>query len=365
MIAIRRYRLHLIFGLIYVVLSAYSMLYFLHGSNLGDVFYRTQFEATYEGTAWKPFVYRVLIPKATWLIVETTPASWQESINRALYDIKFNPAFSGIRNSLPWLADVYPDPQRIYPRAVMTLLIYGCLWGYIWAIYRLAQAAFPDNRAIHFFAPIFGMLVIPSFSWPFCYVYDIPVLFLSTACYYCIITGKIKPYVVFFTLATLNKESALFIALLFSVWFFRRMNSRQYAMAIATQCVIYVTIKIVLTMSFIPNPGWFLERHVADVLTNDLFSRSGYQRILVIAGLWFLLTFRWQDKPLFLKQLFWMMPIFYLCYILFGMPGEYRAFFDILPLAVLLGTHTLVAATGIADSPSFNPMEKKPHAPMD
>ena len=353
-------RLTLIFGAIYAVMSIFVMLHFLHGSNLGDVFYRTKFEAMYNGTAWKPFVYRILIPKTTRAIVEATPPDWYKAINDSLYGIKFNPAFDGVRDLFPWLKNVYPDPARIYPRAVMTLLIYACLWGYIWALYRLAGAVFPGNAAIRLFAPVFGLLIIPSFSWQFEYVYDIPVLFLSTLCYYFMATNRMKPYLVAFAFAVLNKESAVFILLFFTFWFFNRLDHRRFVTLWSAQCLIYALIKITLTINYLPNAGWLLEHNVTWVLTSDLFSRSGYLRILVICLGFFLLTFRWQEKPLFLKYVFWIMPFFYAAYMLFGVPGEYRVFLDMMPLLTLLGVHTLIEGTGIANSPVYlNAPEKR------
>lgn len=357
--ALVTYRLKIIFGAVYVFLSIFTMLHFLHGSNLGDVFYRTQFEAMYSGTAWKPFVYRVLIPKTTRAIVEATPQGWQQGINDSLYSIKFNPAFDGIRSLFPWLKDVYPDPNRIYPRAVMTLLIYGCLWGYIWAMYQFAGAMFPGNTAVQLFTPIFGMLIIPSFSWQFEYVYDIPVLFLSTTCYYLMATNRFKPYIIFFTLAVLNKESSVYILLLFGLWFFNRLDHKRFVILWTAQCLIYALIKATVTMIYLRNPGWYLEHNVTWVMTSDLFSRSGYTRILMIALTFFLLTFRWQEKPLFLKYIFWVAPFFYAAYVMFGVPGEYRVFFDMLPPMILLGVHTLIDSTGIAHSPVFANVNKK------
>jgi hypothetical protein len=350
---IKRRYISILFAAVYALMSIFVMLHFLHSSLLGDVFYRTQFEQMVNGTAWKPFVYRILIPKATQAITKATPEAWQNDINQNLQDLKFDQRLDSIRKAMPKLANAYPMSQQLYPRAVATLLIYACLWGYIWAMYRLAGSLFPGERAVQLFAPIFGMLLIPSFSWQFLYVYDIPVLFLSTACYYCMAERKIRAYLVFFTLACLNKESAIIILIFFTLWFYHRLPARHFVTLWAAQCLVYAIIKVGLTFTYYYNAGWFLENNIAQVLGRDLFSRSGYTRILTISIICFLLTFRWPEKPLFLKYVFVLLPCMYVAYVLFGYPGEYRVFFDILPLMALLGTHTLIAGTGISQSPVF------------
>lgn len=355
-------RILLIFGAIYVAMSLFTMLHFLQSSRLGDVFYRTQFEPMYHGTAWKPFVYRVLIPKTTRAIVEATPGEWQQSINDSLYGLKTAPWLSDVRKVMPWLADVYPHKDRIYPRAVATLLIYASLWGFIWAIWRLAALAFPASPAIKWFAPIFGMLLIPSFSWQYLYVYDIPVLFLSTACYYFLLAGKFKHYLICFLLAVLNKESSIFIFLLFTFWGYHRLSATKYASLWTAQCLIYVVIKVALALTYMHNAGWLLEDNLGWVWNRDLLSRSGYHRIFVIAAMFFLFTYRWQEKPVFLKYVFFVLPFFFTAYLFYGYPGEYRVFFDIMPLLLLLAVHTLIDGTGIGRSPFFR--EGENHARM-
>jgi hypothetical protein len=75
-----------------------------------------------------------------------------------------------------------------------------------------------------------------------------------------------------------------------------------------------------------------------------------------IAVLFFLMTYRWQEKPAFLKTGLWLLPLVYMAYVMHGNPGEYRVFFDVLPLIILLATHTLTQAAGFARLPFFQPV---------
>jgi len=344
-----RHKLLIVFSGVYFLFSIYVMLHLLRNSYLGDAFYRTNYDAMLAGTAWKPFVYRILLPKLTVAIANITPFEWQESI--AMMFRSFLSDNDLIRRAVPWLVGVYRDST--YPRMITTLLIYGCLWGYIAMMYLLGRHLFPKELAIRLFAPIFGMLLVPAFSWQWSYIYDIPVLFLSSACFYAMLTRSFNLYILTFFLACLNKETALFIISFFALWFYKRMDTKQYAMLVALQCFIYLCLRLLLFYLFMHNAGFHLENNLFKVVTRDLMAKSQYFRILSISMMFFLLTFKWREKPLFLKKAFWVLSYMYVAYLLFGYPGEYRVFFDIMPLLSLLATHTLISGTEIAKSPVF------------
>lgn len=354
-----RHKLLIVFGAVYFLFSIYVMLHLLYNSHLGDVFYRTRFDAMLAGTAWKPFVYRILIPKLTVAISNATPFEWQEFIGMAFRSFLADTPF--VERVLPWLKELYLD--NTYPRMVASLLIYASLWGYIVALYLLSKQLFPKEYAITLFAPVFGMLVLPAFSWQWSYIYDIPVLFLSTACFYAMITRSFNLYIVFFFLACLNKESALFIIGFFALWFYKRIDGKQYAMLMLLQCFIYLCIRLLLFYLFMQNVGFHLEDNLYKVITRDLLSRSQYFRAIAICMMFFILTFRWQAKPAFLKKGLWVLSYMYIAYVLYGYPGEYRVFFDIMPLLVLLATHTLISGTDISKSPVFSREKERLPAP--
>lgn len=348
-----KHRLFLIFGAIYVALSIFALSHFLRSSLLGDYYYRATFEATYQDKAWKPFVYRILIPTVAKAIVDATPESLEKSINKAVEDFKRNPDFRVVKKFLPKLSRLFPKPDRNYPRLVTIILIYACIWGYIAMMHKLGMHLFPGTSGVGWFAPIFGVLAISSFSLPQQYLYDIPVLFLSAACYYFMAARNFKLYMLFFVLACLNKETSIFILIFFTLWFYSRLDAKPYAALWSLQCFLYMLIKLVLTFAYWHNPGVFLEDGLGRVLAEDVFTRANLYRILTIAMLFFLLAYRWAEKTDFLKMGLLVMPFVYFSYLLYGWPGEYRVFFDVMPLAVLLITHTLIEGTGVGGSPTF------------
>jgi hypothetical protein len=346
--------LDIVFVSIYVLLSFYAMLHFMEASYLGERYFMTAFQGMYEGTAVKPFVYRQLVPSLTRAIVWITPQAVVDAINITITDLQWYYESTKLPTALTFILGAFPKTASHYPRLVTAILIYGFLWGYIWAFRRLATQIFPDNLAIIYLAPVFGILVISSFSYPFQYIYDIAVLFLSTACYYCLAARKWKTYLFFFILACFNKETAIFIFIFSVIWGFFHMERKTYVNLLVLQYIIYALVRLFLLNEYADNDGQYLKNHLFRTLPGDVMTASKYDRILTLSFIFLMLTYQWQNKPAFLKCGLWLLPLVYVAYVIFGIPGEYRVFFDVLPLFVLLGVHTLVAASGLDRAPLFS-----------
>ncbi len=353
----RRYRLVLIFGCIYLLMSGFVMTHSVVNSiRFGDGFMRLDYDAMLNGTAWRPFAYRILIPRMTTFIRDITPLTTRQELrNSFMESLEAN---SFMKRYLPQFKDAFEGAT--FEKMVTTALNYGFLLGFIWMMFLLGRELFPDDPAIRWFAPIFGMWLVPSFSWQWTYIYDIPLLCLSAACFYCILKEKYYALLVLFTLATLNRESSIFILCFFLLWSLRRRPTLNDITLLLMMAAIYALIKVSLYYAYANNVGWVLEDNVSRIMSRDIFSKSGYFRMLVMALIFFLLTFRWMEKPAFLRVGLLLWPLVLAAYMRAGWPGEYRVFFDIMPLMVLLLTHTLIAGTGISQSPFFKPHHHLP-----
>ncbi len=349
-----KHRLTIIFGLVYVVLSLFAIAHFLNSSYLGDRYFKTNFDGMYEGTTFKPFVYRQLVPSLARAATAVSPESLKGWVNDGIEAIRKDPAYDIWRTTMPWLDKAFPSTGKHYQRIVTILIIYGCLWGYIWALMALSRQVFPISPAMEYMTPVFGVLLISCMSYPFQYVYDIPVLFLSTACFYYLASRRWIPYLLFFFLGCLNKETIGFVFVFSAIWFFRRLDWRTYINLMLAQYIIFALVRILLLYIYSANAGEYVKNHLFRVLPGDIFTTSQYVRMMHICWIFFLLTFQWPKKPAFLKCGLWLLLPMYVCYLFYGMPGEYRVFFDVLILPLLLGVHTLVEASGLARSPFFS-----------
>lgn len=360
-----RHRLAIVFGSVYLMLSLFAMVHFLNSSFLGDRYFKTAYDGMYDGTTHQPFVYRQLVPLSTRLLVAISPESLQVWVNDSVEAFRGNTQYEIWRITMPWLEHSFTSPGRHYQRIITMAIIYASLWGYVWALLSLARNLFPLSAAVAFFAPVFGLLAISSFSYPFQYIYDIPVLFLSTACYYFLAARRWRAYVLCFALACLNKETALFIALFSAIWLWKRLSKRGYINLMVAQYFVYAIIRLALLYAYQDNPGEYLKNHLFRTVPNEMLTLSNYERIFKIAFMFFLLTFQWNKKPAMLKCSLWLVPVMYAMFLLYGLPGEYRMFFDIMPLLLLLGVHTLVDGTGLSKAAFFTPISTPNHTISD
>ena len=356
----QRFTMYAIFALVYIMSALYAMSYFFQNSALGDDYsWATRFEAMVDGTARKPFVYRQLVPVLTNAVVDVTPPAFRTSAAQWVEHIKTDNRYKNLRRYTPWLQKTFPARERHYKRMVASVIIFGFLLGYMALLFVLARALFPADAAIAFFAPVVGVLAFCSFGYQWQYIYDIPLLCLSAACFYLIYKERFRGYLLVFLLACLNKETAIFSLIFFTIWHVHRLPARHFAVLWALQCAIYMSVKLIVSINFIKNGGYFLEDNIHLILAKDILAESNVQKIVITLSLWFLLAFGWQDKPAFLKQALWLLPMVYAAYFLYGFPHEYRVFFDIHPPLVLLATHTLIVGTGIAQSPVFSKFLRK------
>lgn len=348
-----------IFAAVYTLCAAYGMSYFFQNSGLGDAYYRTRFDAMVDGYAAKPFIYRQLVPGLVRATDAVTPPSIRSGFNDAMEDFQSDPAYSRLRVYMPWLDYVFPFKPTHYKRFLACVIITGLLLGYMAFVFLLARALFPGQAAVALFAPVFAVVAFTSFGYQWQYIYDIACLCLSAACMYFIYTRRMRFYLLAFFLSCLNKETAILSLVLFCIWHLHRLPARSFTLLFVAQCVIYALVRVALSFNYVNNPGMFLEDNMSLVLSQDVLGSAGIYKVTTFAALWFLMTFRWNEKPLFLKRALWLLPVMYAAYFLYGFPHEYRVFFDVHTPLVLLATHTLVVGTGIAGGPLFSQLRLK------
>lgn len=345
--------LYAFFALIYAVCALYAMSFFFQNSGLGDAYFRTRLDAMVDGYAAKPFVYRQLVPGLVRSANAVTPPDIRDGFNDAMEYFQSAKEFETLRVYMPWLTYAFPNKQTFYKRFLTSAVIFTFLIGYMAFIFLLARALYPGQGAVALFAPIFAIVAFTSFGYQWQYIYDISCLCLSAACMYFMYTQRFRLYMFAFLLSCLNKETAIFSLILFSIWHIHRLPGRKFLVLFVAQLVIYAFVRVGLSIAYLDNSGVFLENNVPLVLKDDILAMSDLHKAIAFAVMWFLFTFRWNEKPLFLKRALWLLPFMYVAYVFYGFPNEYRVFFDVHTPLVLLAAHTLIVGTGIASAPTF------------
>ena len=119
---------------------------------------------------------------------------------------------------------------------------------------------------------------------------------------------------------------------------------KSYAAAVLAQLAVYAGISAAIRIYYehsLVSRGLFSSTWTQLAI---LFHGYSYNTFVAMLVTFYLLTFRWREKPEFLRCGMWMWLPLLLAFLCLGYPNEYRQFLDIAPVATLLLTHTLVTA---------------------
>jgi hypothetical protein len=169
-------------------------------------------------------------------------------------------------------------------------------------------------------------------------LYDMPVLALFTTAYVLMLRRRWVAYLVVFTVACLCKETAALLAIGFAAVYFGRLPWRLYAAMGAVQFVTWLVIRQIITGVLAGQPGAIMDSSLADhwfALTSLVGCTAVYGAAVV--GVLFMVFRHWQEKPVELRRLFLAIaPLMAVLYIVGGFPFEFRVFYEIAPVTVLL-----------------------------
>lgn len=334
----------------YAVLLAYVMLIFVMSASFSNAA-RMSSISMVDGTAYRPFVYRLVVPTLTKWIVALTPPFIENIFNDTLLRAKI--FWVGSRVDFNSIAQAYLQPQYLYMHVVLALVMTCFLGAYVLMQYRLAKLLLPHHWAGALFAPIVGLMMIPGFIYPKLMIYDPAVLFFATLGYYYMYQQKWTAYLICLFFATLNKETAIFLTFFYALYYWPRLPRKTYMRYLVFQLMIYVYTKAAINLYFMNNPGFTLEDHLSAQISVLLHPRYALSEICLTLMTLFILTSRWSQKPAFAKYILFNVAGMFLAYIFYGNSGEYRVFFDTFPLVTILIADTIIIGTGIAESPIF------------
>ncbi len=338
----------------YLVLSVFVMGRYLIASNLGDTWRGATIEQMVSGTAERPYVYRRLVPEMTALIKYIMPAEWQRGLGETAAQLaQGSDVAQAFAISKRMFKQALENTDTFFSRSVAAVVAYGFLWLFIVSSYQLGARLYPDSYAMRLCLPVIGLLMIPALLVPTAFVYDLPALGLASACFWALALKRWGWFFVWFILACLNKETAIFTSIFFGLYFYSRMERREFFMLLALQLTVFALIRGVIYIQFMENSGIFLNTAYMAQQTALWMNGYGYKTLATLFFIAFLLTFRWQEKPEFARPGIVLLALMYGAYFLFGRPDEYRVFLDVMPLLAVLITHTLVESSGLSRSALF------------
>lgn len=182
----------------------------------------------------------------------------------------------------------------------------------------------------------------------FRYVYDLPAAVFTLALVLCLArfvqapeTGRLIAYLGLFALATVNRETTMFLLPAFLAVCWGVLERRTIATVLAAQVIIFVAIQAAIRW-FVPGlpnpyasiPGTNYEIHLTDNLwlfTNPLYLLTYLARFGAGLYLPIVLLHRYLD-PVLKRTLLWFGIPFLLSTVLFGRLVEHRVVIEIVPL---------------------------------
>ncbi|MCK4403484.1 MAG: hypothetical protein KAW02_00210 [candidate division Zixibacteria bacterium] len=298
---------------------------------------RAMFPDMVYGKAYKPFVYRTLLPTTIRIVSEITPEYVKDRIKSAVQDC--NPQRKRIRmmKALGW------ETEYIYEYLIALTIMFLCFLGFAFLLRYLIGLFYDFPSFIADIAPVGALLILPIFFKYYSYIYDPCTLFLFTLAVTFIAKKRTLPFYVVFFLATLNKETSILLAGVFFIRQFKVMRNSSLAKHLLFQMLIWIVVKASLTTIFKNNQGSFCEFHL--IYNLGLVSKPLELLYFVSVILIFsvLIRCRWTEKPIFLRHSLFvtMIPLMLLALFL-GYIDELRVYYEALPFLFLLSLPTVV-----------------------
>lgn len=280
-----------------------------------------------EGTADMPFQSRVLLPGIVKAVTRLLPADLFAQSKLPFADV-------AIQN----LSD--QNPANALPAWLAVFVMFFSLMGAVVMLPVWMRKLGYREKSI----ALWGMIYPITFMFFFfgAYLYDFPQLFLFSVALWALMppkSGETQPfykwlvYLLFFGLATLNKETSFVLILAYLVVYFRILNRERWIGLAVAQGVIYAAIRFYLLRLYTNNPGGIVEYHWPFYMENPLALLLVVVPFVLVG---FFIAKGWAGKPLFLRQaLVTGIPLIPL-YFLFGYPFEMRVFLEIYPVVFLL-----------------------------
>ena len=315
---------------------------FLHVSRFNG-YRRVYFADMIYGRAWRPFVYRMLLPQTARLIVAPIPISTRALIDTHLYSI---PSFHHIFDTIGW------EEQYLVEYMTAAGLMFLSLVGFGWALLYLFTGIYKAPPWLTSFIPFLGILALPPL-FSYTYIYDFPTLFFFTLGLAYLIRRKWNLYLFIFTAGCLNKETIILLLIIFFFYYLKDqfLSRRKFIQLILAQLMIFTVIRLLLLWIFRNNPGTFLEFHLVDhnlPLLIQLIKPYSFLVLIFILIFGYIFVYYWSAQPRILKISFYcVIPTLLILTLLFGFLEEWRDYYEAYPIIIIILTFSICQLIGV------------------
>ena len=314
-------------------------------------YYKSNVVNMVNGTAYRPFMYRVLVPYiANKINASISPETRQIIAQTTEDNSTLRSIFSDRKWNIGYASEYY----------IVLILMYISLWGFAFSLRYFFKGIFKAHERLKDAVCLLAILGLPCLYW-YTYIYDFTTLFLFTLGLATMTRQKWETYLLIFIFACVNKETTILLTCIYAIHFFRhpKLNLSTYLFILAIQIVIYTSIKIVIDSLFLHSPGstveFWLERNI-QLLLNP-YSISNYLQWFVLG---FLVIYKWSEKPLFLKQgLLILIPLLGTTFF-WGWINELRDYYEAYPIVILLIAYSIARILDVSIQTATLPFTDDP-----
>jgi len=302
---------------------------------------QSMFSEMVYGTAWKPFVYRTLLPTSVRIISGIIP----EGIHNSLTEkFESNHSLVLVLEKLKW------ESEFITEYLVSMVLMYLSLIGFVYVFRKLFDEIYSSTLWFKNLVSIILLFAIPAMFQPNYsnYIYDFPALFLFTFGLLLLHQRKWNYFLILFLISCFNKETTILLTLIFAIHFYKdsEISKTFYYRFITFQLIIFAVVKILLFIVFKNNPGGFVEFHLID---RNYLLFNGYSLITFVVLLIIIISIfsRWGEKPKFLKDALWIAIPLLILTLFFGFFDELRDYYEAFPIIILIISYNIGKILGV------------------
>jgi len=297
----------------------------------------SKFEEMIYGKAWKPFVYRTLLPTTVRVISAPVPQVIKTSFSEMVDESE---SFSKLFEKLKW------EKELVVEYSIAMFLMFLSLFGFALSLRYLFSLFYNTSSISANLVSILSLLGLPTMFQYTSFLYDFPTLFLYTLGLIFLYKQDWKKFLILYPIACLNKETTILLTLIFFIYYRPRLRTDYFYKLLFIQITIFVIIKVLLFVLFSSNPGSFVEFHLVD---HNLGLFSGYDLPLAFTlfGLILLIYYKWVEKPLYLKITLWALVPLMILTLFLGYLDELRDYYEVYPSIIILISYSIAIVLGI------------------
>ena len=295
------------------------------------------------GTAPKPFVLRTLVPSTVRLLHAALPDDtarrwWLKVLRR-------NPRLVAELPYLEW------EEEYLLEYLIAVAVMHTCLLGFVVALRALYGHLYPDPGWRRDLLPLLALLCLPFFfAVGTHFLYDFATLLFFALGLLLMERRRWAVYYPVLLLALLNKETAALLVLVFAARFLRDMPRRAWLVHLAAQIALAGAVRSLLLFVFRANEGgttqWWLQKNLLLVRERGI----DWPTVILFGVLVTAVIARSRAEGPLLKAALVMVPPLSLAYVLVGIYGEIRIFYEIVPAGTIWVWNAALALCGLAPS---------------